>query len=451
MSDILLFLSPLALALLVAERLLVLCARKRLSHVVHVNGTRGKSGVTRLIAAGLRAGGLQVFSKTTGTLPTYTDVYGKEHPIRRFGPASIREQRDMLLRAAVQGAEVLVIECMALAPELQRASARDILAADITVFTNVRLDHTDVMGETLEEIGASLLSSLPKGKRRPTLTPPPASSPQSPAAFTNLDPASSRPSIAESASPHTPAAPANPPFSSHPPAAFSPAPISSSHSPTAFTPGPVFLSQCPAVFTPDAAFFPQLSAAAATRGIAAVFADPADIDESFDFPGNIAVALAVCEALGVDRETALSGMRAAAPDPYALRVYRLGQTAFINGLSANDPESALLCYQKAVAEHSLSGDLALVINNRADRPQRAVQMLELCRALAPRRVIFLGALQGYSRRKLRRLLPECEILCLKRAADVPLTGYPILFATGNLMGEGLALFERVERASEVDL
>jgi len=33
---------------------------------VHVNGTRGKSSVTRLIAAGLRSTGRRVFAKTTG-------------------------------------------------------------------------------------------------------------------------------------------------------------------------------------------------------------------------------------------------------------------------------------------------------------------------------------------------------------------------------------------------
>ena len=35
---------------------------------VHVNGTRGKSSVTRLIAAGLRSTGRRVFAKTTGTM-----------------------------------------------------------------------------------------------------------------------------------------------------------------------------------------------------------------------------------------------------------------------------------------------------------------------------------------------------------------------------------------------
>ncbi|MCH2454865.1 MAG: poly-gamma-glutamate synthase PgsB, partial [Idiomarina sp.] len=40
---------------------------------VHVNGTRGKTSVTRLIAAGLRAGGKRVCAKTTGSAAAVTD------------------------------------------------------------------------------------------------------------------------------------------------------------------------------------------------------------------------------------------------------------------------------------------------------------------------------------------------------------------------------------------
>ena len=45
---------------------------RRLSRIpirIHVNGTRGKSSVTRLIAAGLSASGLRTYAKTTGTRP----------------------------------------------------------------------------------------------------------------------------------------------------------------------------------------------------------------------------------------------------------------------------------------------------------------------------------------------------------------------------------------------
>ena len=36
---------------------------------IHINGTRGKSSVTRLIGAGLRAGGISNITKVTGTFP----------------------------------------------------------------------------------------------------------------------------------------------------------------------------------------------------------------------------------------------------------------------------------------------------------------------------------------------------------------------------------------------
>ena len=40
---------------------------KRITIRIHVNGTRGKSSVTRLIAAGLREGDITTCAKTTGT------------------------------------------------------------------------------------------------------------------------------------------------------------------------------------------------------------------------------------------------------------------------------------------------------------------------------------------------------------------------------------------------
>ncbi len=138
-------------------------ARKKLAHVVHVNGTRGKSTVSRLIEAGLRAGGLRVFCKTTGTDPMTIDVNGCEQPIRRRGKANIKEQITILRRAAAQDAQVLVVECMAITPEFQQASQHDILRADIGVITNVRRDHTDVMGDTLPQIAEALCHTVPRG------------------------------------------------------------------------------------------------------------------------------------------------------------------------------------------------------------------------------------------------------------------------------------------------
>lgn len=136
--------------------------RAGLKHVIYVNGTRGKSTVTRMIDAGLRGAGYRVLSKTTGTLPLCIHADGREEEIFRRAPANIREQLAFLHLAAKEGAEILVIECMALDPKLQEISSRRMLRADIGVITNVRLDHTDVMGETREEILSSLMRMLPE-------------------------------------------------------------------------------------------------------------------------------------------------------------------------------------------------------------------------------------------------------------------------------------------------
>ncbi len=148
---------------LALEAALLRRARGKLRHVVHVNGTRGKSSVSRMIAAGLSAGGIRTFCKTTGTDPMTIDTAGHEALIKRRGPANIREQIRILRQAAAEGAEVFVVECMAVDPALQRAAQHMILRADIGVITNVRRDHTDVMGDTLPEIAEALCSTVPDG------------------------------------------------------------------------------------------------------------------------------------------------------------------------------------------------------------------------------------------------------------------------------------------------
>lgn len=162
MADfIIIFLYLIIVFYLIFENKIASKNRKKFSHIIHVNGTRGKSTTTRLIDAGLRSGGYRVFSKTTGTLPMYIDTNREEILIRRKGPANIKEQLKILNLARKQNAEILVIECMAVDPELQKISQEKILKSDIGVITNVRRDHIDVMGKTLEEICDSLCNSLP--------------------------------------------------------------------------------------------------------------------------------------------------------------------------------------------------------------------------------------------------------------------------------------------------
>lgn len=137
--------------------------RKKLKLVVHVNGTRGKSTTTRLIAAGLRECGYKVFCKSTGTIPMTIGVDNVQKKINRLGPANIREQLKILRMAVKDGADALVIECMAVNPELQYITEHKILNSDISVITNVRADHLDVMGTTLESVALALANTTPSG------------------------------------------------------------------------------------------------------------------------------------------------------------------------------------------------------------------------------------------------------------------------------------------------
>ncbi|MFK4784761.1 poly-gamma-glutamate synthase PgsB [Fusobacterium sp. MFO224] len=134
--------------------------KSKIKTIIHVNGIRGKSTVSRLIDAGLRNGENKVFTKVTGTSPKYIDVNGVEREIKRRGKANIREQIKIIKKAANLGTEILILECMAVKPELQKICEEGILKSNISVITNVREDHLDEMGKTLKEIAKSLSSMI---------------------------------------------------------------------------------------------------------------------------------------------------------------------------------------------------------------------------------------------------------------------------------------------------
>lgn len=60
-----------------------------------------------------------------------------------------------------KGANAAVFECMAVKPKYQALCQDVILRSPICIITNVRLDHQEDMGDTLEEIAASLCSTVP--------------------------------------------------------------------------------------------------------------------------------------------------------------------------------------------------------------------------------------------------------------------------------------------------
>jgi gamma-polyglutamate synthase len=161
----LLFLVLVTGALFAYWRVSILRHHRRIDQLqvrVHVNGIRGKSSVTRLVAGVLREGGFMTVAKTTGSAARVIGTRGEESPIKRRGAATINEQVDIVRAHVGPHVEALVIECMAVRPLYQEYSQEFIVRSDITIITNVREDHQEEMGETLEEIADSMSVTIPR-------------------------------------------------------------------------------------------------------------------------------------------------------------------------------------------------------------------------------------------------------------------------------------------------
>lgn len=274
---------------------------------VHVNGSRGKSSVTRLIAAGLRAGGIRTIAKTTGTKPRFIYDDGSEVPVVRTGSPNIIEQVRIVRRAAQLGARALVVECMAVKPELQSLLEDRIIRATHSVITNVRADHLDEMGPNITDVAHNLGRTIATGN---------------------------------------------------------------------------------AFFTAEQEHLGVLRDVAAERSALVHVARASDVDEQvltrfsyFEHAENVALALSVCMALGVDRDVALDGMVRSVPDPGAMRIYRLqdehGEVVFINGFAVNDPDSYVLSWERLMSRMPSHRRFIGLVVCRDDRIQRSQQLGEL--------------------------------------------------------------------------
>ena len=136
----------------------------RLPLRISINGSRGKSTVTRLLTGALAAAGYRPFGKTTGTEARLILGWsGEELDIHRRpeGP-NIGEQRDVMAQAVREGADVMVSECMAVNPEYQGTFHRELLDANVLVITNALDDHLDEMGPTQEDVADVFASTFPK-------------------------------------------------------------------------------------------------------------------------------------------------------------------------------------------------------------------------------------------------------------------------------------------------
>jgi gamma-polyglutamate synthase len=162
---VLLLVSAALLGLLIIERVRLQARRAAIPLRITVTGTRGKSTVTRMLASVLRADGRRVVAKTTGTEPVIILPDGTESAVRRRGPPSIIEQKQVLHVAAGLGVDAAVIEVMSIHPENHRVESRQLLQPHVVLVTNFRVDHTAALGVTRSSVAEVLALDVPPGSQ----------------------------------------------------------------------------------------------------------------------------------------------------------------------------------------------------------------------------------------------------------------------------------------------
>src|SRR6476646_5840652 len=134
---------------------------------IHVVGTNGKSSATRTIAELLRSEGLRVGAYTSPHVAGWherldCDPETFDRAVARVrGPAQELKSTQFevltaaaLLEFAEQNVDVAVVE----AGLGGRLDATNVVDADVVFLTNVALEHTDVLGDTREEIAREKLA-----------------------------------------------------------------------------------------------------------------------------------------------------------------------------------------------------------------------------------------------------------------------------------------------------
>lgn len=372
----------------IAERRLHRRNLKSIPIRIHVNGTRGKSGVTRLIAAGLRAGGIRTCAKTTGTLARMIFPDGSEYPVHRPARANVIEQIRVVRAAAKARADALVVECMALQPALQSLCELQLVQATHGVITNARADHLDVMGPSTVQVAQALAGTVPAGTR---------------------------------------------------------------------------------LYTAEQRHLGVLRHAAQDRAchlievgdddIANVTWDEMERFEYIEHPDNVALALRVCQDLGVARSIALRGMWDATPDPGVMSVFQVRDAgrhlAFVNGFAANDPESTGSIWELCLRRYANMQRQIAIINCRADRPDRSEQIADSCVNWTPANHYFVvgTGTDIFAKHALARGIDRSRLTSAERLPVGDLVtqlnnvagSSAMVMGMGNISGPGLELIDYYRR------
>ncbi|GAK14104.1 poly-gamma-glutamate synthase PgsB [Geomicrobium sp. JCM 19039] len=135
----------------------------------------------------------------------------------------------------------------------------------------------------------------------------------------------------------------------------------------------------------DSPYVPMYKEIAEKRNTRVIVCDTTKIPEAyllqFDymvFPENAALALAVAEALDIDRETAFRGMLNAWPDPGSLQIMPIDlddstPSYLVNGFAANDAASTINIWDRVKSLGYPTDDAVVIMNCRSDRYERTEQ------------------------------------------------------------------------------
>ena len=127
---------------------------------IAVTGSRGKSGVVRLLHTAFCACGLKCRSRITGVIPRELSSEC-ESPILRAAGANVAELKWWLSQLPAD-TQVIVTENSAVSPELQSVCP-NILDPTVTILTNTSPDHIELWGADEESVLHSLSGALPNG------------------------------------------------------------------------------------------------------------------------------------------------------------------------------------------------------------------------------------------------------------------------------------------------
>ncbi|MFH0759963.1 MAG: poly-gamma-glutamate synthase PgsB [Bacteroidota bacterium] len=137
---------------LTAEQIIHTRRLKKIPLRITVSGTRGKSSIVRTLASVFRSAGISVMAKTTGSEAILILPDGSEEPLKRNNLISIIEQKRVVAHASKLNVSCLISEIMSIQPENHRIETRKLLQPHLTLLSNFRADHTDVAGESAEQI-----------------------------------------------------------------------------------------------------------------------------------------------------------------------------------------------------------------------------------------------------------------------------------------------------------